>query len=66
MADTTLHVSEELAAEIRARKEQETSFEEFMWELLDRIDAHQDGAKDESSTLGDGFDAVIEVGLREQ
>ena len=35
MADTSIRVSEELADELYSRKGRSTSYEEFIWSLLD-------------------------------
>ena len=41
MADTSIRVSEELADELYDRKGRSTSYEEFIWELIERADAHE-------------------------
>jgi len=38
MADTSIRVSEELADELYSRKGRSTSYEEFIWSLLDDVD----------------------------
>lgn len=38
MGDTSIRVSEELADELYDRKGRSTSYEEFIWELIERVD----------------------------
>jgi len=38
MGDTSIRVSEELADELYSRKGRSTSYEEFIWSLLDAVD----------------------------
>ena len=38
MRDTSIRVSEELADELYSRKGRSTSYEEFIWSLLDAVD----------------------------
>jgi hypothetical protein len=42
MGDTTIRVSEELADELYDRKDRTTSYEEFIWHLLEQLDDDQD------------------------
>jgi hypothetical protein len=45
MEDTSIRVSEELADELYARKGRATSYEDFIWSLLERVDELEDGAE---------------------
>lgn len=40
MADTSIRVSEELADELYDRKGRSTSYEDYLWQLLDEVDSH--------------------------
>lgn len=61
MADTSIRVSEELADELYNRKGRGTSYEEFLWELLERVDqsgeaeGQEDIAKSDSSEEEDAL-----------
>lgn len=43
--DTTIRVSEELAEELYQRKGRATSYEEFLWQVLDRVDRCEEEGK---------------------
>jgi len=44
MADTTIRVSEELAEELYQRKGRTTSYEEYLWELLEKVDQYEENS----------------------
>jgi hypothetical protein len=46
--DTSIRVSEELADELYQRKGRSTSYEDYIWELLDRVDGGNDGGPTEA------------------
>jgi hypothetical protein len=45
--DTSIRVSEELADELYQRKGRSTSYEDFIWELLDHVDGDNDAGTTE-------------------
>jgi hypothetical protein len=57
MGDTTIRVSEELADELYERKGRSTSYEEFIWELLEE-DSSEHGAVDSESGAEAGIDTA--------
>ena len=46
MGDTTIRVSEELAEELYQRKGRSTSYEDYIWELLETIDEKEEEVED--------------------
>jgi len=44
MVDTSIRVSEELADELYRRKGRSTSYEKYLWQLLDEVDSHDSSA----------------------
>jgi len=50
MGDTSIRVSEELADELYSRKGRGTSYEDFIWQLLDRVD---EPAREHASSGGE-------------
>jgi len=65
MSDTSIRVSEELADELYARKGRSTSYEDYLWQLLDEVDGHGDSADRESAgepepPTADGFGGVLD------
>lgn len=46
VADTTIHVSDELADELAERKAPDESYEDVIWRLIDRAGAEDDDGTD--------------------
>lgn len=71
MGDTTIRVSEELADELYQRKGRSTSYEEFLWELLEEVDQYEerlegeDIAESDSSSNATTDPAPADVQLEE-
>jgi len=56
MGDTSIRVSEELADELYSRKGRSTSYEEFIWQLL-----NGEGAADDGGESNDSSERVAEI-----
>jgi len=65
MADTSIRVSNELADELYERKGRSTSYEDYIWELLDEVDSHHSSADREPAVepeppTADDFGGVLD------
>jgi len=60
MADTTIRVSEELAEELYQRKGRSTSYEEYLWELLEKVDQYEEGSDTDDISESDSSEGAAE------
>lgn len=60
MADTTIRVSEELAEELYQRKGRSTSYEEYLWEVLEKVDQYENRSMTNDTAEADSLEDTVE------